>query len=136
MIFIKIEIIFDIFQHFCSAPYTSVSFQERTIWNDETCHNWKICRSVFRVSTLPSRKYISSMYNTGLRGWEDDVKYDCISQNMYETIVFKKFSPLLASCQALFFYKYLQFSLIFSYSLYISPTSCDQTLVITDHKTM
>ena len=78
------------------------------------------------------------MYNTGLRGWEDDVKYDCISQNMYETIVFKKFKAWHDARRGenFFFKKYLQFSLIFAYSLYISPTSCDQTLVITDHKTM
>ena len=63
----------------------------------EKLRNRKICLGVFRVSTLPWRKCISSI---GLRGWEDDIKYGHVSQNVPETAVFKKFSPLLVSWQA------------------------------------
>ena len=96
----NLTIIFDIFRHFHSAPYSSVSSQEKTLWDHETLHNRKICGADFRVSTLSSSKSISSVSTTGLRGWEDGVKHDDVSSNMSETTVYKKFSPLLGSCQA------------------------------------
>ena len=71
----NLTIIFDIFRHFHSAPYTSVNFQEKTVWDHGTLHNRKIYGADFRVSTLSSSKSISSVSITGLRGWEDVSNY-------------------------------------------------------------
>ena len=71
----NLTIIFDIFRHFHSAPYTSVNFQEKTVWDHGTLHNRKIYGADSRVSTLSSSKSISSVSITGLRGWEDVSNY-------------------------------------------------------------
>ena len=48
----NLTIIYGIFRHFHSAPYSSVNSQEKTMWDYETLHNLKICRADSRVSTL------------------------------------------------------------------------------------